>query len=381
MNILINASTLKNGGGLQVADSICTCLNQYPQHQFIVVLSNHLKHTADKISKYPNVIYTLLFNLDKTTRVLLTGRVKHLDEIIENYNIKAVLTIFGPSYWKPKVFHICGFARAHCVLQNSPFFQNMNKSTLFQYLLKNKMLLLAFKQCADAFYTENEYISKKLRNALGNKMVYTVTNYYNQIFDNPSLWTYDTTLPYFDGTTLLFITVNYPHKNLKILPPTIKYLKTKYPYFKFRFILSINDNQLNINDESIKKHIIFLGKIPLSECPHLYQQCDIVFSSTLLECFSATYPEAMRMGKPIITTDLEVTRSQCGDAALYYDALSAEAFGEAIYKLASNKDLQKDLIEKGKKQLKRYDTYDEHTKKLIGIIESEYNTENNWSHY
>ena len=49
----------------------------------------------------------------------------------------------------------------------------------------------------------------------------------------------------------------------------------------------------------------------------------------------------------------------------------AEAFGEAIYRLARNKDLRKDLVEKGKEQLKTYDNYEERARKLIEIVEKE----------
>lgn len=44
--ILINASNLKKGGGLQVADSICILLNEYKQHQFVVVLSRYMISTG-----------------------------------------------------------------------------------------------------------------------------------------------------------------------------------------------------------------------------------------------------------------------------------------------------------------------------------------------
>ena len=177
--------------------------------------------------------------------------------------------------------------------------------------------------------------------------------------------------------TLLTISANYPHKNLPIIIPTIHYLKEKYPDFSFRFVLTIDKENLVSGDDSALSNIVFLGTVPLTECPHLYEQSDIVFSSSLLECFTAVYPEAMRMGKPIITTDLNFSRSLCGDAALYYDALSSAAFGEAIYKLANDDLLRNELVEKGKKQLINYDTYEARADKLISIVEKEYMQRNN----
>ena len=54
----------------------------------------------------------------------------------------------------------------------------------------------------------------------------------------------------------------------------------------------------------MENRIINVGPIKSAECPSLYSECDIMFFSTLLECFSASYAEAMIMKKPIITTDM-----------------------------------------------------------------------------
>lgn len=372
MKVLVNASNLKKGGGLQVANSFCCLLDRFPQHQFIVVLSHYLASTAQVIEDYSNV-EVVMYDMPKKLRTILSGRDRRLDDLVEKEQVEVVFSIFGPSLWIPKPLHICGFARAHCVLTDSPFFSRMGWYEYIKSYCNRNILLWAFKKCANIYFTENEYVSIRLRDKLGSKPVYTVTNYYNQIFDDNLKWTKHIRLPQFDGVTLLTISANYPHKNLSIVVPTIQYIKSNYPDFKFRFVLTVTKEEFGIDDVALDGNIIFLGKIPLTECPNLYRQSDIVFSSTLLECFSAVYPEAMRMGKPIITTDLEISRSLCGDAALYYDALSPKSFGDAIYCLTNNSDLQCDLISKGKQQLKKYDNYETRATKFINILETEYN--------
>ena len=59
---------------------------------------------------------------------------------------------------------------------------------------------------------------------------------------------------------------------------------------------------------------------------------------TLLETSSATYPEAMAMGLPIVTTDLDFARDVCGPAARYFTALSAVGAAEAIAPLIQDDD-------------------------------------------
>jgi glycosyltransferase involved in cell wall biosynthesis len=88
-----------------------------------------------------------------------------------------------------------------------------------------------------------------------------------------------------------------------------------------------------------------------------------------MECFTATYPEAMRMDVPIVTTDMEFARGLCGDAACYYSAIDSTAAAEAIYKVATEKDYAVRLVANGKEQLKKFDNYEERADKLIGILE------------
>ncbi len=56
------------------------------------------------------------------------------------------------------------------------------------------------------------------------------------------------------------------------------------------------------------------GPVPVTDGPQLYQTCDFLLLPTILETFSGTYPEAMAMGLPIITTDLDFAHEICQDA-------------------------------------------------------------------
>lgn len=218
------------------------------------------------------------------------------------------------------------------------------------------------------FYTENKYISDMLPNLLGKIKVYTVTNFYNQVFDENSKWSKNVKLPSFDGTTCLSISSHYLHKNFEILIDVSRYLLKRYPRFKFRFVLTFEQAEMTVPCD-IRNHFMFIGKVEVSECPYLYEQADIMFMPSLVECFTATYPEAMRMGVPIVTTDLEFARGLCGDAAHYYSAVDAGAAAEAIYRVATDLEYAKRLVESGKKQLQSYDNYEQRAEKLIAILE------------
>lgn len=361
---LINASNLKNGGGLQVAQSICVQLKQFKNHHFIVVLSTYIND--EQISACENVeLYK--YNIPQTLKTVLFGRDAFLDGLVSEKKVDAVLTVFGPSIWRPRVPHLCGFARAQLLLSNPNDNHNLNFSRI-----KEKLTFVVwawgFRRSSDKFYTENVYISNMLPKLIKGARVYTVTNYYNQVFDSPELWRRKIKLPAFNGTTMLTVSSTASHKNLGIMVPMAEYLERDYPNFNFRFVLTCDKAPFDLPDR-LRHHFVFVGKVDVSECPNLYEQSDIMFMPTLMECFTATYPEAMRMGVPIVTTDLEFARGLCGEAAFYYSALDAKAAAVAIIKVATDEECARRLVTTGKEQLKKFDNYKQRAERLIKILE------------
>ena len=360
---LINASNLKNGGGLQVAQSICGELKRFKEHRFIVVLSTFVN--VENIEFDENAdLYR--HNIGHDLNTVLWGRDGFLDGLAGKYMADAVLTVFGPSLWQPRVPHLCGFARAQLVLPNINVKHNIK-------WLKEKLVYWmwdwAFRRSSDTFYTENEFISRLLHRKYKDVKVYTVSNYYNQVFDLPAKWKRSIKLPYFDGVTCLSVSSPSSHKNFGIIEGIVRYLRESHPGFKVRFVLTFNSEAWPMA-EDVRESIVYIGKVDVSECPSLYEQSDIMFMPTLLECFTATYPEAMRMEVPIVTTDLEFAHGLCGEAACYYSAMDAKAAGEAIYKVATEKDYRLQLTTNGKEQLKKFDNYEQRAEKLLYILET-----------
>ncbi|MBR1630277.1 MAG: glycosyltransferase [Paludibacteraceae bacterium] len=176
-------------------------------------------------------------------------------------------------------------------------------------------------------------------------------------------------LPPFDGTTILTVTSSYPHKNLPIMAETCSLLESQHPDFRFRFAITLSQEQCPFVNETNRHHFLLLGKVDIAACPSLYEQADVMLMPSLLECFSATYPEAMRMQVPIVTSDLEFARGLCGPAAAYYEATNAQACADSIYRTATDRSYAAQLTESGTAQLKRYDNYEQRADKLIALLE------------
>ena len=88
----------------------------------------------------------------------------------------------------------------------------------------------------------------------------------------------------------------------------------------------------------------------------LYASVDACFMPSLLETFSANYPEAMSTGRPLIASDLDFARAICGDAAKYFAATSPVAAAESIVELLHNPDEWRRLILAGRKEVAKLPT-------------------------
>lgn len=368
MTILVNATNLSGGGGVQVADSFCRYLNEYDRHHFIVVLSSALSRTAITIGEYKNV-EVIRYNYPAADIYsLITKRNAFLDNIVAINNVSCVLTIFGPMKWKPKCAHVCGFALAHVVSFESPFYTRMPLIRYIKERLRSSFWAYIFRRSAEYFYTENSLISLQLRNKFKCKKVYTITNTYNQIFADKDHWNWFY-LPKFDGLQLLTVSSMGEHKNLQIAIEVAKILKKEHPSFRFRFVLTITREEFPQLPHELTECFYFTGKVDISQCPSLYEQCDVEFQPTLLECFTATYPEAMIMRKPIITTNLGFARAICGEAAVYYEPLSPKSAADAIFTIASNAVLQEKLKDLGSIQITKFDNGHDRARKIIELCE------------
>ncbi|MGC4006108.1 MAG: glycosyltransferase [Pirellulales bacterium] len=94
-----------------------------------------------------------------------------------------------------------------------------------------------------------------------------------------------------------------------------------------------------------------LGPIAVADGPATYATCDALLLPTVLETFSANYPEAMALGLPIVTSDLDFAHDVCADAALYVPPRDPAAIAARIDDLLRDPALWNRLIDAGKARL------------------------------
>jgi glycosyltransferase involved in cell wall biosynthesis len=157
---------------------------------------------------------------------------------------------------------------------------------------------------------------------------------------------------------LLCLSAYYKHKNLEMIPQVAHSLQRLLPGRDFEFVLTLRPEQppwksiaKSAARLGVQERLVTLGPIPVAECPALYQSCHISFLPTVLEMFSATYPEAMAMGMPIVTSNLDFAHEACRDAALYFSPRDPADAAQRVAQLASDPKLWNDLVTHGKARL------------------------------
>lgn len=372
MKILINTSTLYFGGGVQVALSFIREIREEYEHEYYVFLSQEINRQLDK-SLFPNNFHFYL--IDKSPSKLFTRKkvVKRLDNLENDINPDVVFTVFGPSYWKPKSVHLTGFADGWVYNPSSIAFDRLPFLKRIKMRLAVKYKIFYLKRDANYYVLETNDAANKLSLIMKEKRdkFYVVGNTVSSIFSDEEYLKkenqYYIKLPKkVEGEfRLLYIAHNHPSKNLNLLNEVLKHLKS----YNIKIILTIDEKSYQeIFDEDLKSKVINVGLIPQFSCPSLYEQTDAVISTSLLETFSAVFPEAMKMKKPILSSDFSFARDICGDSVLYFDALISVDTANKIITLMSNKELQNELIQKGEKKLMTFETSKSRAKKYLNIL-------------
>lgn len=333
MRLLINASNLYVGGGVQVAISVLEELSD-SAFPFIAVVSPVVYSQLSKNASGNCIV------IESSPSKLFNFKVrKQLDDIVKENNISVVFTIFGPSYWSPKnVKHAIGFALPWLIYDIKYIYRKLDIKSRLKFCILKFLQPYYFKK-ADLIFTETDDVNKRVTKLLNfdQRKVYTVSNTLNGLFTDSSSYDYSILekLPEknVDDIWLVTISHNYPHKNLAVINELVKILPPQY-----KFILTVSNDFLKSIPKEYSERILTVGNVTLSQCAPLYEACDGLFMPTLLECFSASYLEAMYMKKAIFTSDLPFAHTVCRDAAYYFSPYDIDNIKDTLVNAYLNRE-------------------------------------------
>lgn len=371
MKLLINGSNLSGGGGVQVALSFILESRKFPGNEYYILASNKLYEEL-KNEKFPSnyIFYTLsVLHSNPIKKIVSIYKIKKIEKQIQP---DSVFTIFGPAYWTPKSPHLVGFALGHLIYPESPYFKSITLKERIYWEAISLIKKIFLKKNSSFYHVETQDAKKRLAKYLNHnpEKIFVVSNTYNPYFDN-----FEVSKPFIlppkdkNEYRLLLLSTYYSHKNFEIINKVTEIFSAKN-IKNIKFITTIDQNLFTSLFGEKNQYVINTGHIPSNLCPQLYFECDALFLPSLIECFSANYPEAMKMKRPILTSDLSFAHDICGDAAIYFDPLNANDIVEKIILLINNLNFSKDLVEKGMERLNKFDNSSIRTKKYLEICKS-----------
>lgn len=367
--MLINTASTHKGGSVQVAKSFLEECKNYPEHTFHVVLGNLLDDLTDR-QDYPENFHFYPIGYRPATRVFhYKNRDAFFSKLEAEISPDVVFTTSGPAYWRPNAPHLAGYNLPHYIYRDSPYFDQISPLNRLKWDLKGRVIKYFFKQDADAYVVQTDDVNRRLRTWLGTNSVYTVTNTCSEDYRSPKPVPYKLPLKKQGEFRFLTLSAWYGHKNLDLIPEIVKRLPEELRE-RVRFVVTVPEN--TFRDKFPKEtfnNIHNIGLVKPDEGPSLYKECDALFLPTLLECFSASYPEAMMMDRPIVTTDMGFARTICGDAALYFRPTDPDDAIQKIKKVIEHEEIRNRLVEEGKKQLRTFDTPKERAEKYLMLCE------------
>lgn len=372
MRLLINAANLHIGGGVQVA---CSLINEIfesrdfcENYSILILASSEVYRSILFPVTMPGNVQVKCLNYYGPRGGFNFRR--QLIKEIDNFKAESVYSVFGPSYlYNLPVEHFIGFANAWLVSPNKKLYMSMPYKKKVFSRLKYFFYKLSLYCESTTLITETDLMKEKISKdwILKGKDVFVVSNCHSSIYIDRSQWK-KIEIPKFD-CDLVFCTIssNYFHKNLDIISDVAKILDEKFD-LEAKFIVTLPHEVYASKSRQFKKYTHNLGTVLPEQCPYIYEMADALFLPTLLETFSASYPEAMVMNVPILTSNLDFARDICKDAAIYFDPTDSYDIADKIYNFASDDSLRLSKIRKAKELLSSLPNSSQRLQQILTII-------------
>ena len=358
MKLIINTVNLKIGGAFQRSVSFLNELKEIGDDNYHVFYNTNVKNQVD-INSFPENFKFYFFEGSPAS-------LKHRKKIIKEFNsiekiVKpdVVFSFVGPCYWRSKSPHLVGYGIPHIVYDDYSYVKKYSWKVKLEMIYKKYWT----KKEADYYVVQTEDVRIRLSKRINvdKSKIYLVSNGIGAQYKGVKAKKSTNK----NVKKLLMISTFRPSKNFEIINEVLPFLEDDIYNYEFHITIKNEDYDkvFKGREKWVKNH----GHVLTKDCPDLYNKCDAMFLPAHLECFSASYPEAMKMERPILTSNLSFAKTVCDDAAIYFDNLNPKDVAEKIKNLFHNKDLYDDLVLKGKERLKNFDDSRGQAKKYLNI--------------
>ena len=375
MKVLFNASTLVKGGALQVATAfIRHALNDKGGVDWHFALSKEVVRELAKGELAQLDACSTVFEISPSRSKSARNK---LTDLQVSLGSDVVFTLFGPAYVEFKGPHVLGVADGWVTHSNWLAFHALGSVQSAVRMALTIVYKAFWFRKANVWVVEANNAKQGLidRLKIMPESIHVVSNTCSQFYRNRPV---EGCIPKKgEKIRLICLSAYYRSKNLEIIPEVARHILDIDAQLDFEFVITLPTDDYGLKgiigkakSLGVEKHICNIGPVRVSEGADVYESCHIAFLPSLLETFSANYPEAMAMKKPIVTTDLGFARDACKDAALYYSPRNAKSAAENIVKLADDPITWKRLVDCGSRVLEGLPTPERRFDRYVDIIKA-----------
>ena len=336
-----------------IFETFSRIIKRHPEHTFVLITE---KKQKDLFSDLNNVINVATGPFKKnTTQWYIWYNIK-IPGILKKYKVDILVsygTISSLRTKVPQCIIVPGLAFIH---QPSSF----KKSQLLFYKtfvprsLKKAKAIITFSE-----FSRAEIIKQYKINSDKTAVVYKgVSQKFRQITNEERE---NVKAKYADGNEyFIYAGIISQRKNLKNLLKAFSAFK-KRQRSSMQLIIAGNPGKQfeqfkkSIDSYKFKKDIKLLNGLSQVETVKLIASSYAMVFPSVYEISANSLLKAMKCEVPVITSSTGAMPEICGDAALYFDLENYQDIADKMMLIFKDENLRKELIEKGKVRIKKYD--------------------------
>lgn len=370
MKIILNFSTLKKGGGQNVALNFIKSFfeenmnNKNDSYYFLVV-----KNTAiHKLLETYNAT-RILFSPSNPLKRLLYESI-YLNRFLKRNNIDIIYSYFGYAHVSSRYTQITGSVDSNIYYPDINFWKEYSFTTRIKKNIIDNYRKYGLRKSHGIIF-ENPELEKRYKELFeADKPTITIS---------PSVSLAYTDVEYIfpkikpKAYKGLFLCGWHLNKNVMLIPKIAKEFKDNSLPFHFILTAPADNSALHkvfislCKMNNVEDTISIVGNVKKEQLKSLYQQIDFVFLLSKLESFSNNIIESYFFNKPLVIADEPWARQLCKEAAIYVDREDPECIFNKVRDVIHNNKLE-ELIEKGWDNLKDYPTISDKMEQELDFV-------------
>ena len=364
--VLIDASNLHIGGGIQVAASFIDELHLLRD----AAATPWLEHVDVEVSSlvWDSLRDDTRRGLPMTVVDVRPYRPGNWRPTRRSHDVS--FAVFGPEWRLPRARRrVVGYADVRSLYPSHPA-EGLSRRRRTWWAARGVAARRVMRG-VDVIVVETPALADRLvhKRVVPRDRIDVVSNSFSGVFDRPDQWQPVPVPEPEPGTlTLAYVARGYPHKNLGFLPALAAAAARRGT--RVRFLLTLSDDEWVGASPELRACSTNLGPVPIQAVPAIYTAADAAIFPSLLEGFSAMPLESMRMGRVVFASQRDFVSSICRDAPVYIDPEDPVGAADRVVEVLGEEEMVRLHVKRGHEVIAELPTAADRAARYVEIIDS-----------